>query len=798
MGDAVDNRQRKLEAAQQALAEAEARYALKDAECRAVTRELQNVRRSIEFAHRDWMSDLDVVDDLIFVHDKDFRVIRCNRAYQRAAGIPFKQIIGQLYYEIFPKADTPLHQCLLELEKPLAEGNEEELTVGDIIYRSRAYWIKDAQGGYLHAVHTLEDVTARVRAEQMLQQSELQYRRLFEAAKDGILILDAETGKIVDANPFILTLLSYSLSECIGKELWEIGLFGDIDASQLAFHELQNKQYIRYEDLPLQARGGRRIDVEFVSNTYPVGDRKVIQCNIRDITARKRAEDMLVASYDLLQYVVESVPMRIFWKDAGGRYLGCNTLFARDAGMSGPEELLGKDDFQMDWAEQAELYRADDRHVMDAGIPKLGYEEPQTTPDGRHIWLRTSKVPLRDADGGILGILGIYEDITEHKQAEDALRRANRALKTLSAGNLALVRATTEGELLETVTNVIVKNADYRLAAVCYAEEDAAKSISLVAWSGAEDNSFWLERSSWADTEQEQSPVAMAIRSGTTQILRDIASAPGFSHWKDLALAHGYGANISLPLSVDGRTFGSLCVYSSEPDAFDNEDVRLLEELASDLAYGITTLRARVAQAQHARVLRRSLEQSIQTIAATVEARDPYTAGHQRRVGELATAIALEIGLSPEQVDGIHFAAIVHDLGKIHVPAEILAKPGKLSELEYMLIKTHPQAGYDIPKDVEFPWPIADIVVQHHERLDGTGYPYGLKDGQILIESKIMAVADVVEAIYSHRPYRAALGIDAALDAIKLGRGSSFESSVVDACVRIFVEKGFVFSTRDS
>jgi putative nucleotidyltransferase with HDIG domain len=181
-----------------------------------------------------------------------------------------------------------------------------------------------------------------------------------------------------------------------------------------------------------------------------------------------------------------------------------------------------------------------------------------------------------------------------------------------------------------------------------------------------------------------------------------------------------------------------------------------------------------------------------------VEARDPYTAGHQRRVGELATAIATEIGLSPEQVEGIHFAAIVHDLGKIQVPAEILAKPGKLSELEYMLIKTHSQAGYNILKDVEFPWPIADIVVQHHERLDGTGYPHGLKDGQILIESKIMAVADVVEAIYSRRPYRAALGIDSALDEIRRGRGSAFDSSVVDACVRLFVEKGFVFGARDS
>ncbi len=162
-------------------------------------------------------------------------------------------------------------------------------------------------------------------------------------------------------------------------------------------------------------------------------------------------------------------------------------------------------------------------------------------------------------------------------------------------------------------------------------------------------------------------------------------------------------------------------------------------------------------------------------------------------MGELAVAIARELSLAEEMVHGLRLAASIHDLGKIHVPAEILAKPGRLTDIEFMLIKTHPQAGYDILKNVEFPWPIADIVRQHHEKLDGTGYPQGLKDGEILFESRIMTVADVVEAMASHRPYRPALGIEAALKEIERGRGSAYDAAVVDACLKLFRDGRFAF-----
>jgi PAS domain S-box-containing protein len=194
--------------------------------------------------------------------------------------------------------------------------------------------------------------------------------------------------------------------------------------------------------------------------------------------------------------------------------------------------------------------------------------------------------------------------------------------------------------------------------------------------------------------------------------------------------------------------------------------------------------------------LRRAMGATIQAIAFTVETRDPYTAGHQKRVSNLARAIAKEMDLSDATIDGIRMVGAIHDIGKISVPAEILSKPGKLSETEFSLIKTHSQIGYDILKDIEFPWPIAHIILQHHERLDGSGYPRGLKGEDIPLEARILAVADVVEAMASHRPYRPALGLDAALEEISQNKGLLYDKDVTEVCWKLFREKGFSFDEK--
>jgi len=207
-------------------------------------------------------------------------------------------------------------------------------------------------------------------------------------------------------------------------------------------------------------------------------------------------------------------------------------------------------------------------------------------------------------------------------------------------------------------------------------------------------------------------------------------------------------------------------------------------------------LRTHAANGKGVARLQASMESTISAVASMVEMRDPYTTGHQQRVAELAVAIGRAMGLPEQTVYGLRLAGLVHDLGKIHIPAEILSKPGKLTKIEFEMIRTHPEAGYEILKDVDFLWPIAQTVLQHHERIDGSGYPAGLKGDQILLEAKIIAVADVVEAISSHRPYRPALGVDAALKELRDNRGKYYDPVVVDVCLRLFTENTFSFEGR--
>jgi PAS domain S-box-containing protein len=322
-----------------------------------------------------------------------------------------------------------------------------------------------------------------------LKQSELRYRRLFETALDGILLINAQTGQIEDVNPFLIQMLDYTYEEFLGKKLWDIGAFKDIAQAKEMFATLLKNGYVRYEDLPLTTRAGAKIQVEFVSNSYDVGGITVIQCNIRDISARK---------------TLEAVTLRY------------------------------------------------------------------------------------------------------HEQLKVAL--------------------------MNTV--------------------EVAMIISAI--------------------------------------------------------------------------------------------------------------------------------------------RDPYTVGHERRVAKIATAIGTELGFTDLQLEGLQVAGHLHDVGKIGIPAEILAKPGRISPIEYQLIQGHAQAGYDVLHTMEWPWPVAEVALQHHERLDGSGYPKGLEGSAILMEARVMAVADVVEAMSSHRPYRAALGIEKALAEIAGGRGTKYDPVVVDACLGMFRENRFV------
>ncbi len=241
-------------------------------------------------------------------------------------------------------------------------------------------------------------------------------------------------------------------------------------------------------------------------------------------------------------------------------------------------------------------------------------------------------------------------------------------------------------------------------------------------------------------------------------------------------------------VSLDGRRLQVLETVTLAPGSEDTWERIYLDDVdITPLKDAQTRLEESLAR------LQTMTEEVIRAIGAIVEVRDPYTAGHERRVSELVTAIAKQMGFDEESVSGMAVGALLHDVGKISVPAEILSKPGRLNDREFDLVKSHPQVTHDLLSGIEFPWPVAEMALQHHERMDGSGYPLGLAGDEIAMEARILAVSDVVEAMASHRPYRPALGVDAALEEIGDQRGTLYDPSVVDACVRIFREQGFSF-----
>ncbi len=384
------------------------------------------------------------------------------------------------------------------------------------------------------------------------------------------------------------------------------------------------------------------------------------------------------------------------------------------------------------------------------------------------------------------------------KHTEKELLRVTRALKAFSSCSHTLVRAKDVSAFLQEICLNIVEFGGYRMAWIGFAEQDEQKIVRPVAQFGYEDGYLDVVKITWADTERGKGPVGTAIRSGKPVISQDILTDQSFTPWRAEASKRGYAALIALPLIRKERTIGTLNIYAAEPDAFDEEEVKLLTELAADVAYGIRALEMRTERDKAEKELeesfgklRKALNGTVNALTEILQRRDPYTAGHQIRVAKLACAIAQEMGLSEDRIEGIRIAGLLHDIGKITLPSDILARSGQISTLETDIIETHAQVGYEIIKTIEFPWPVLDAVLQHQERLDGSGYPSGLSGDKIILEARILAVADVIEAMSSHRPYRPTLGMDMALKEITENRGVRYDPDVVDACLRLINEQGY-------
>lgn len=513
---------------------------------------------------------------------------------------------------------------------------------------------------------TLDQATLDQAALDSLIKSERRYRRLFETARDGILLVDAESGAIQAANPYICGLLLRSEESIIGDYLWELGPLKDVIPSKANFLELQQKKYIRYEDMPLETPAGKVVHVEFISNVYAEGDSNIIQCNIRDVSERFESKRKLEHYYQTLRTINT-----------------CNTS----------------------------LVHSTSERALSDGICKA------LVVEGRYAatWV---------------GLLDHTDEMT--------------TLQPISAAGIGLAAL--------------------------------PKSITIDEMSAHDVLSRVVAM---------QVPIILDNPIGEQRLPSEITAIIDRENYQSCAV---------IPVLVGEQLSGVLCVLSIEANRFDQDSVDLLSDLARDMGFGLSDIRIRVEHAANQRRLLSSFDEAIAAIATTTELRDPYTAGHQARVAELAKAIAEEMGLSQEIQATVLMAGEVHDIGKIQVPAEILSHPGHLTPAQFEIIKMHPLAGYNILKEISFTQPIAEIVKQHHERLDGSGYPDGLMGQDILIEAQIIGVADTVEAMASHRPYRPGLGLEPALAEIAKQKGKAFNPEAVDACIRLFKEKNYALT----
>lgn len=398
--------------------------------------------------------------------------------------------------------------------------------------------------------------------------------------------------------------------------------------------------------------------------------------------------------------------------------------------------------------------------------------------DGHYRWFRTRVRPALDSNLNVVGV------IVSARDADDEYR-AHRSYETLTAANRALVRAESEAELLQRTCEIVVGEGEFTAAWYGRPMDRLHSSMHVLAF--APDLGDTMPRHhGWRFPVQDQT-----LRKVLDQAvpLLDLELPKPTERWTRVVESMNAQSRFILPVLFEQKLDGILCVYGAEAEEFDEVALTMLRHLADDLGYGLTRLREHVQ-------LTEAWSNSVDLLAATVEYRDPYTAGHQAHVAAVAEKLALELGCDHDEAMGIRLAAHVHDIGKVAIPLEVLNSLEPLTEDQVRLLQSHADVGWQIASRYRWPWPIAQIVRQHHERLDGSGYPLGLRGDEILLQARIVAVADVYDAIRNRRAYRPAQGRDRAVEILMADRGTLFDAAVVDALLRL-LESGFDIVDRE-
>jgi len=594
------------------------------------------------------------------------------------------------------------------------------------------------------------DITENVRTDEELKDNEEQLKASLKNAPDGVYINDFE-GQFLYSNRRCDELIGYNHDELIGKRFFDLNILSEEDlarAGEILRRNIRGES-TGPDEFELFRKDGKRIPVEINTSLVQRMGQTVVLAFVRDITERKRAEQELNAREIKFRELFQNMSSGVVFYEATA---------------NGEDFIITDFNYA---AEKIEKIRKEDvvgRGVLEVfpGVKNFGifnvFQRVYQTGKAEHFpvaqyhddrisgWRENYIFKLPSGE-----VVAVYDDVTERKQAEEQIIRSKALLQTV---------------IDSTPDRIAVKDRNYRYLLV---------NRSLADSYGAEPREI-VERpdSDFLSEEQLMGNPKKGIRSirEDDKIALSGRTVRGISTMKykrgDWRVFDAY----RVPLKDSNGNIYGILAY--------NRDITELYNATEDLKKSYEKVQV-------------ILSGIVSAIATICETRDPYTAGHQNRTSQLACAIAAEMGMSDEMLSNISTAAKLHDIGKLYVPAEILSKPGKLTEIELAIVRNHPQVGYEIVSKIEFPGIVPKVILQHHERLDGSGYPYGLTAGELAVEAKIMAVADVVEAMSSHRPYRPSLGIETAIEEINRNKGTLYDETAVDVCTRLFHTNKFKF-----
>jgi PAS domain S-box-containing protein len=606
--------------------------------------------------------------------------------------------------------------------------------------------LKELADDLAFGITALRTRAQRDQTEVELRESEERYRLIAENTADTIGVFDLNLNPTY-ISPSITKLRGYSVQESMTQTLDQmltpdsLQKASKIFADQMALESNPTADPARTALMELEeyCKNGSTIWVELVAsflrdnNFKPIGVLTVT----RDITERKQAEDALRRSENRLRAQYNGNPIPTYtWQKQGNEFILTDfNDSAKTFTINQKNSFLGRQASEI-YKDRPEILQNIQRCFDEKGIIRTESRSEHFMP-GKFVVITFVFVPS--------DLIMVYmEDITGRKKSEEALKNSEAKYRNIFENAVeGIYQSTIDGR-------IITANAAFARMAGYDSPEELIKSIKDMG-------------------------TQLYVHPKDRKRLMEIRDAKGF--------VSGFEVEF---YKKDGSKFWVVINARTVKD--EQGKVIYLEGLIEDI-----TVRKNAAEQLHQTLsrLKKAVGTTIQVLGTASEARDPYTAGHQKRVADLARTIATEMGLSTNTIEGIRMAGSIHDIGKLSIPAEILSKPTKLTDLEFSLIKEHSRIGYEMLKDVESPWPLAQIIYQHHERMNGTGYPGNLKGDEIIMEARIMAVADVVEAMASHRPYRPTLGIEAALEEIEKNKGILYDNVVADTCLRLFREKGY-------